>query len=74
MPEESVLLYIAAMSHVVSTTIVVEREENGHIQRIQHPVYFVSEVLGESKVRYHQGRSCSEAAYIVVVRIASHLT
>src|SRR5438477_10133380 len=54
MPEESLLLYIAATSHVVSTTIVVERQEEGHIQKVQRPVYFVSEVLSESKIRYPQ--------------------
>ena len=52
MPEEPLLLYIAAASHVVSTAIVVERQEEGHIQKIQCPVYFVSEVLSESKIRY----------------------
>src|SRR6266508_5069627 len=47
MPEEPLLLYIAATSHVVSTAIVVEHQEEGHIQKIQHPVYFISEVLNE---------------------------
>src|SRR5207253_5172422 len=54
MPEEPLLLYIAATSHVVSTAIVVEQQEEGHIQKLQHPVYFVSEVLNESKIRYPQ--------------------
>ena len=54
MPEEPLLLYITATSHVVSTAIVVERQEEGHIQKIQHPVYFISEVLSESKIRYPQ--------------------
>src|SRR6266498_837121 len=54
MPKESLLLYIAATSHVVSTAIVVERQEEGHIQKVQHLVYFISEVLSESKIRYHQ--------------------
>src|SRR5438045_1679248 len=54
MPEEPLLLYITATSHVVSTTIVVERQEEGHIQKVQHPVYFISEVLGESKIKYPQ--------------------
>ena len=49
MPEEPLLLYIAATVHVVSTAIVVERQEEGHIQKIQHLVYFISEVLNESK-------------------------
>jgi len=34
--------------------MVVERQEEGHIQSIQHPVYFISEVLSESKIRYPQ--------------------
>src|SRR5438105_14446803 len=54
MPEEPLLLYIAATSHVVSTAIVVERQEEGHTQKVQHPVYFISEVLNESKIRNPQ--------------------
>src|SRR5437667_10677165 len=49
LPEEPLLLDIAVTSHVVSTAIVVERQEEGHIQKVQHPVYFVSEVLNKSK-------------------------
>jgi hypothetical protein len=37
---------------VVSTAIVVERQEDGHAYTVQRPVYFVSEVLSESKARY----------------------
>jgi hypothetical protein len=37
---------------VVSTAIVVERQEDGHTYPVQRPVYFVSEVLSESKARY----------------------
>src|SRR5947207_3277546 len=54
MPEEPLLLYIAATSHVVSTAIVIERQEEGHIQKVQRPVYFISKVLGDSKIRYPQ--------------------
>jgi hypothetical protein len=46
------LLYLAATTHVVSTNIVVERQEDGHAYPVQRPVYFVSEVLSESKARY----------------------
>jgi len=52
LPGEELLLYIAATTHVVSTAIVVERSEEGHAYGIQRPVYFISEVLSESKVRY----------------------
>jgi hypothetical protein len=39
---------------VVSTIIVVEREELGHVYKVQRPVYFISEVLNKSKARYPQ--------------------
>jgi hypothetical protein len=49
---EQLLLYLAATTHVVSTAIIVERQEDGHAYTVQRPVYFVSEVLSESKTRY----------------------
>jgi hypothetical protein len=50
--KEQLLLYLAASTHVVSSAIVVERQEDGHAYPVQRPVYFVSEVLSESKARY----------------------
>jgi hypothetical protein len=52
LPGEDLLLYIAATTHVVSSAIVVERGEEGHSFGVQRPVYFISEVLSKSKVRY----------------------
>jgi hypothetical protein len=37
---------------MVNTAIVVEWQEDGHAYPVQRPVYFVSEVLSESKARY----------------------
>ena len=51
---ETLLLYIAATTHVASTALVIERDEPGHVYKVQRPVYFISEVLGESKLRYAQ--------------------
>ena len=51
---EMLLLYIAATTHMVSTALVFERDEPGHVYKVQRPVYFISEVLGESKLRYPQ--------------------
>jgi hypothetical protein len=34
--------------------IVVERAEEGHALPVQRPVYFISEVLSKTKVRYPQ--------------------
>ena len=53
-PAEPLLLYIASMTQLVSASVVVERQEEGHALPVQRPVYFVSEVLSETKVRYPQ--------------------
>ena len=39
---------------VVSAAIIVEREEEGHVYKykVQRPIYYISEVLSDSKVQY----------------------
>jgi hypothetical protein len=49
---ETLLLYIAATNRVVTTAIIVEREDVGHVYKVQRPVYFISEVLNVSKTRH----------------------
>jgi hypothetical protein len=49
---EDMMLYISTTSTVVSAAIVVEREEKGHVYKVQWPVYYISEVLTDSKIRY----------------------
>jgi hypothetical protein len=51
-PIEDLLLHISCTTHVVSTALVVERAEEGCAYPVQHPVYFISEVLDPSKIRY----------------------
>jgi hypothetical protein len=53
-PKETLLLYISASTQVVSAVLVAERPEEGHHYPIQRPVYYVSEVLSDSKVMYSQ--------------------
>jgi hypothetical protein len=56
-PEEPMLLYISATTQVVNAVLVVEREEPGRSQKVQRPVYFVSELLSDSKSHYSQMQS-----------------
>jgi hypothetical protein len=49
---EQLVLYLAVTTHVVSIAIIVEQKEDGHAYPVQRTVYFVSEVLSESKARY----------------------
>jgi hypothetical protein len=63
--KEQLLLYLAATTHVVSTAIVVERQEDGHAYPVQRPVYFVSEVLSESKARYQPVQKLLYAVLII---------
>ena len=50
--KEPLLLYVAANAWAVSVAIVVERKEPGKEYPVQRPVYYISEVLIESKQRY----------------------
>jgi hypothetical protein len=49
---EALLIYVAATTQVVSAAVVVERREEGHALLVQRLVYFISEVLSETKVHY----------------------
>ena len=50
-PKQPIFLYVAATNRVVSTVLVVERDEGkGH--PVQRPIYYLSEVLSISKQRY----------------------
>jgi len=51
---EPLLLYIASTTQVVSATLVVEQEEEGHALKVQCSMYFISKVLADSKTRYPQ--------------------
>jgi ribonuclease HI len=51
---EPLYLYVTATTQVVSVVIVVEHTEEGHALPVQRPVYYISEVLSETKARYPQ--------------------
>ena len=68
-PAEDLLLYLSCMTHVVSTALVVERMEETHTQPTQHPVYFISEVLSPSKIRYPQVQKLLYAVLITAQKL-----
>src|SRR4051812_37833990 len=49
---EKLYLYVAARNSVVSTTLVVERNDEGKVQSIQRPIYYLSMLLTKSQQRY----------------------
>lgn len=48
--DKAILLYISATTYVVSTIMVIEREEPGHAHKVQRPMYYISKVLSDSKI------------------------
>nr|AAX95490.1 Integrase core domain, putative [Oryza sativa Japonica Group]ABA93045.1 retrotransposon protein, putative, Ty3-gypsy subclass [Oryza sativa Japonica Group] len=70
--QEPLLLYVSATSQVVSTVLVVEREEEGHVQKVQRPIYFVSEVLADSKTRYPQVQKLLYGVLITVRKLSQY--
>ena len=73
-PCEPLLLYLAATNHVVSAALVVEREEHGHALKVQSPVYFVSEVLSDTKSRYPQTLKLLYAVIMAAKKLQHYFT
>jgi hypothetical protein len=51
-PHKNLQLYLSAISNVVSTAIILKWVESDTNHKIQYSVYFISEVLTDSKTQY----------------------
>ena len=63
------MLYIAATNRVVSIVLVVERSEEGKAQPVQRPVYYLSEVLSQSKQNYPHYQKLVYGVYMAAKKL-----
>jgi hypothetical protein len=62
--DKPLYLYVTATTQVVNAVIVVECTKEGHALPVQRPVYYISEVLSETKEHYPQ---IQKLLYVVVL-------
>ena len=72
--KELLLLYIVATGQVVSTVLTVERGEEGKAYKVQHPVYYISEVLTPSKQRYPHYQKLVYGIYLTTKKVAHYFS
>jgi hypothetical protein len=71
-PHENLQLYVSATSNVISTAIVVERGELDTNRKIQYPVFFISEVLSDSKTQYFHIMKLTYALLIMAHKLSHY--
>jgi hypothetical protein len=68
-PHKNLQLYISATSNMVSMAIIIECGESDTNSKIQYLVYFISEVLSDSKAQYFHITSRKFSHYFEVHQI-----
>ena len=70
--QEPLLLYIVTTSQVVSIVLAVEREESGKTFKVQRPIYYISEVLTPSKLRYPHYQKLVYGIYLTAKKVVRY--
>jgi hypothetical protein len=52
-PTKTLLLYVTTITQVISTGLIVEREEPGHVYKAQWLIYYISKVLSNCETHYN---------------------
>jgi hypothetical protein len=63
-PSKTLLLYVGATTQVVSTALVVEREEPEHVYKVQSLVYYINKVLFDCETHYNQ---VQKLLYVILI-------
>jgi hypothetical protein len=71
-PHKKLQLYISSTSNVVSIVIIIKREESNSNHKIQYLIYFVSEVLSDSKTRYFHIMKLAYALWIMSRKLSHY--
>ena len=69
---ETLYLYIAARSNVISTVLVVKRAEEGKVHGVQRPIYYLTEVLTASKQRYPHYQKLAYAVFMTSRKVVHY--
>jgi hypothetical protein len=69
-PGETLLLYIAVTTQVISAALMVEREESGHVYKVQRPIFYISKVLSNYETCYDQ---VQRLLYVVLITMCKLL-
>jgi hypothetical protein len=62
---EPLLLYVATTNQVDSSALVIEHPKEGKTHGVQHPVYYLSEVLSPTKQRYPHHQKLAYVVYMI---------
>jgi hypothetical protein len=64
-PGGTLLQYVTATTQVISAALVVEREEPGHLYKVQRPVYYITKVLSNCETCYNHVQKLLYAVIIL---------